>query len=353
MRSPLGGLPARLADRPLAQRADQAGLLGERDELVGADRAALGVGPARERLGADRAARGQLDDGLVVQLEPAVRDRLPEPGRELEPLLGIARVGLVEAAGVAARRLGVVHGGVGVLQEGLRVGGVEREQAHADARADEQLGRPGRHRLDEHGPHPPRRLLGGARGALDRSRGDRGAGRGTRRRRRARRGRTPWSRRAGGPATATSTSSPTSWPKPSFTILKSSRSTYIAPTARPCLRARAIASSSAVRNWSRFGSPVSGSWFARCESSCSARFWSVMSKIIPWVSVRWPSTAGRITVRSTTQRTSPSGGDDAVLGVERLAALVRLHERPPRHARGPPDGRSAARRPGWPSTRPG
>ena len=32
-----------------------------------------------------------------------------------------------------------------------------------------------------------------------------------------------------------------------------------------------------------------------------------MSKIMPWVRVRWPSTAGRMTVRSTTQRTSPSG----------------------------------------------
>ena len=48
------GLAAALAQDPAADRDDEAHLLGERDELVGADQAALGVAPAQQRLDARR-----------------------------------------------------------------------------------------------------------------------------------------------------------------------------------------------------------------------------------------------------------------------------------------------------------
>ena len=47
-----GGLAAGLAQHPAPDRDDQARLLGERDELVRADQAALGVLPAQQRLDA-------------------------------------------------------------------------------------------------------------------------------------------------------------------------------------------------------------------------------------------------------------------------------------------------------------
>jgi hypothetical protein len=57
-----------------------------------------------------------------------------------------------------------------VLQQGLRVGGVEREEAHAHAGADPQIRRSRGHGLHEYLAHAPRRLLGRAGGALDRRR---------------------------------------------------------------------------------------------------------------------------------------------------------------------------------------
>ena len=52
---PLDQLLARLLEHPGADGDDEPGLLGQGDELVGADQAPLGVLPAHERLGADHA----------------------------------------------------------------------------------------------------------------------------------------------------------------------------------------------------------------------------------------------------------------------------------------------------------
>ena len=57
------------------ERADQPGVLGERDELVGKDQAALGVLPAHQGLGADDLAGADADLGLVVQDELAAVQR--------------------------------------------------------------------------------------------------------------------------------------------------------------------------------------------------------------------------------------------------------------------------------------
>ena len=65
----LARLAAGLAQDPAADRDDQARLLGERDEGVGADHAALGVMPAQQRLDAGDAAVAEAHDRLVVELE--------------------------------------------------------------------------------------------------------------------------------------------------------------------------------------------------------------------------------------------------------------------------------------------
>ena len=66
---------ARLAQHPAAQRADHAGLLGDRDERVGRDACRVRVPPAQQRLGAAQPVVGERDEGLVDQLELAALQR--------------------------------------------------------------------------------------------------------------------------------------------------------------------------------------------------------------------------------------------------------------------------------------
>ena len=56
------------------ERGDQRAVLGERDELVRADGAVLGVRPARQCLDSLDAARGQVDLRLVEHGERVGRD---------------------------------------------------------------------------------------------------------------------------------------------------------------------------------------------------------------------------------------------------------------------------------------
>ena len=67
------------------QRLDQARLLGERDELVGRDEAALRVLPAQQRLDRSHLAVGQDGLRLVVQRELALLDRAPQLAHERQP----------------------------------------------------------------------------------------------------------------------------------------------------------------------------------------------------------------------------------------------------------------------------
>ena len=83
--------------------------------------------------------RPELDDGLVVEYELVGSYRLAQPQGQFELLLGVPLPGVVDAARVTAGRLCLVHGGVRVLKQRLRVVGVEREQADPDARVDVEL----------------------------------------------------------------------------------------------------------------------------------------------------------------------------------------------------------------------
>ena len=134
----LAGVPARrvatgvLEDLP-PERDDQAGLLGDRDELARAEQPALGMIPAGQRLDAVHGAAPERHDRLVVDDDLVLLDRAseivldsaaldqPRPHRRVEHLDAIASVGL-RAIG---RRVGVAQGGVG---------GVARA-AHDDADA--------------------------------------------------------------------------------------------------------------------------------------------------------------------------------------------------------------------------
>jgi hypothetical protein len=75
-----------------AHRHDHAAALGERDEDVGRDEAALAVDPARERFDTARAAAGHVDDRLVVELELVAQDRVLEVALEREAVDGASSI---------------------------------------------------------------------------------------------------------------------------------------------------------------------------------------------------------------------------------------------------------------------
>ena len=83
-------LGAGLLQHPLAQRHDQAVLLGQRDELRGEQQAQLRMAPAHQRLGADRRAGPGIHDRLVVELELLPLERAAQGVLQREPLQSLA-----------------------------------------------------------------------------------------------------------------------------------------------------------------------------------------------------------------------------------------------------------------------
>jgi len=113
----LGNLQAGLAQHPAADRVDEARLLGQGDELVGAHQAALRALPADERLKAHQAGVGQAHDGLVVHDELVALHGAAQAVLQAQPPHGPGVQGLVEDLGAgAAGLLGPVHRDVGLPQ---------------------------------------------------------------------------------------------------------------------------------------------------------------------------------------------------------------------------------------------
>ncbi len=92
--------------------------------------------PAQQRFQAHKPAAGDVHLGLVVQGEALAFHRLAQGGFEIEPLLHLLVHGLrKEAPGVAAPRLGPVHGGLRLAQQARAIPGVVRVVGDADADA--------------------------------------------------------------------------------------------------------------------------------------------------------------------------------------------------------------------------
>ena len=222
------------------------------DEPGGRHDAAPARVPAGERLHRHDAAVVQVDDGLEGERDLVALERALQVERELVAAANAGvHLGGVLAEVVLARRLGRVHGQVGVaeqlvgaggrggerdadarLQAGLAAGQVERALHRLQQRPGHRLGPHLVGGLEQDGELVPAQPAGGValRMALDAA------------------------------ATRRSTSSPTAWPRWSLTILKSSRSrNSTAPRSR---RVRAIADSTRSRRSARLGRPVSGSWKA-------------------------------------------------------------------------------------------
>ena len=117
----------RLEDQ-LAERHDEAGRLGDRDELVGRDDATFRVVPTRQRFEPGDVERAEVHDRLVHHLDLARAERDPQFCLERQALLDDdlhRRLELQQPP--AALVLGGVQGDVGVAQQVGRVGAVADE----------------------------------------------------------------------------------------------------------------------------------------------------------------------------------------------------------------------------------
>ena len=140
---PGGELSARGLQHPRPQAVDDAGVLGNTDEFRRRDGAERGVVPAQQGLQPEQAPPVGVDLGLVDEAQPAAQriiHRLAQGGFEREAARDVLVHGrLEEAPLVAARRLGGVHGRVGVAQQGFYRAAVVGEHRHPQAGTDAHL----------------------------------------------------------------------------------------------------------------------------------------------------------------------------------------------------------------------
>ena len=124
-------------DDPFAEGDDQSDLLGEWDEFVRRDDAALRMMPADQCLTAAHVVGGQVHDRLIVHFEFAVLECHAKRKLQRSPSLhaGI-HPRLEETIDSAAIRLGAVQGHVGVLEQLVGVGAVSGCKRDADAGVD-------------------------------------------------------------------------------------------------------------------------------------------------------------------------------------------------------------------------
>ena len=134
---PLPGLLAGAAQHPLAQRHDQAALLGDADEFGWRDHAVLGMRPAHQRLDPDNAGAVDRDLRLEVQQQLVAGDGVAQI--LLDHALEMQRpvhLRLEEGIAVPALVLGLIERGVGEAQQRAAVGAVTRSVGDADRAAD-------------------------------------------------------------------------------------------------------------------------------------------------------------------------------------------------------------------------
>ena len=141
-RDPRRAGPARrfLASRPqhpFSDRPDQAGVLGERDELDGRHVAEFGMAPAQQCLEPCQQARIGGDDGLIVQMQLVVLHRLAQRHFEDPAFLCLdVQLRLIAVERAAAGILRPVEREIGRADQHFCRPAVARSDRDADARAD-------------------------------------------------------------------------------------------------------------------------------------------------------------------------------------------------------------------------
>jgi len=138
--APFLHLRQRGTDHPLAQRNIQLAVLDIGQERAGCQHAVLGVVPAQQRLGPHHLAITHVHLGLVIEAQLALLQRLPQARQAfLAAATALVVLGIEQAVAVTPLLLYLVHGLIGMAQQGIRIMLVMRIQRHADAGADLQL----------------------------------------------------------------------------------------------------------------------------------------------------------------------------------------------------------------------
>eukprot|EP01022_Parablepharisma_sp_SALTPOND_P027435 TRINITY_DN665_c0_g3_i1.p1 TRINITY_DN665_c0_g3~~TRINITY_DN665_c0_g3_i1.p1 ORF type:complete len:1952 (-),score=631.07 TRINITY_DN665_c0_g3_i1:246-6101(-) len=129
---PGGQLLARGLQHPVAQREDQSGLFGQRDEVARWHHAALRVLPAHQHFGTSHAAA--FDDlWLVVQQQLVAVDGFAQAGLQRGAFQHGGLHGRVEEAQrIAAGFLGFIHGQVGLFHQLIHRGRAAQEDGRTD-----------------------------------------------------------------------------------------------------------------------------------------------------------------------------------------------------------------------------
>ncbi len=137
---PAAHLPARLAQRPPLDGHDDVLLLREGQKAVRAHQALLGVIPAKQPFQTHDAPAVERNDGLVMHEELLALHRPAQLGLEPHrPHLVLVESVVEDLVTGLARRLGPVHGEVGVAQHLLGALVSIRSERDADARRGEHL----------------------------------------------------------------------------------------------------------------------------------------------------------------------------------------------------------------------
>ena len=211
----------------VAERHDEAGRLGDRDELVGSDDATIRMVPARERFEPGDVERGEIHDRLVHDLDlarararSAVLPRAPSRCWTTTSIAGSNCSSRPRPSRFAAYRAMSAWRSRSVGLAPSRTRSAPTEHPSTTARPATMIGAQIGGRQSLRRSSRPRRARGASARRIANSsppmRATRSAGRTVARRRRD---------------TSTSTSSPAWWPSASFTALNPSRSsTTTAPT---------------------------------------------------------------------------------------------------------------------------
>src|SRR4029077_13078098 len=137
---------ASLREHPFAKADDEAGLLGEWDELTRGKLAGGGMLPADEGLVGHDLAAAEVDDGLVVEPELAPDDAFAQLADPLRPVEGRAvELRIEERIAEIGMSLRAVHRDVGFLEQRL----VVIAEGDSDARARVERSRPTVHRTGD------------------------------------------------------------------------------------------------------------------------------------------------------------------------------------------------------------
>ena len=127
-------------EHALADRHDQIGLFGHRDELRRRHPAQFRMQPAHQRLGADQLAAVQVELGLVPGVQLAGRHRTAQRRQQQQPLQrGLVLQRIVAAQRVAALALGAAQGALGMAQQRVGAVAVLRKMPEADRDGDGHL----------------------------------------------------------------------------------------------------------------------------------------------------------------------------------------------------------------------